>query len=162
MLSHLGYFTISERHINRTKPKMSWAAYITNMLDQSKDEQGCRHGDKGCILDKTGGSSWTPATEGAFCMNVQATEMKTLAGCINTSDFSNLLASGLHLEGVKYNVLRASAEDGVYAKKKENGSIWIKWSNKAIVVCHVTEDGQAGKVCDAVHKIAEYLKNVGY
>ena len=44
------------------KEKMSWNAYIDNLIAQSKDASGRNNIDKACIIDIDGSRPWTENT----------------------------------------------------------------------------------------------------
>lgn len=64
------------------------------------------------------------------------------------------------MEGTSYLFLR---EDGkmVNAKNKGYGALTMQSSNKAIVIGHCPEGGQAGNCNVAVARIADYLSELG-
>jgi len=105
------------------------------------------------------GSKWT--TDGhAKSLKITEQEIKTLANCVKSRDFSTLQANGVRVAGTKYQFLR-SAEDAVYAKKKEEGAVTIMWSKTALVIGWCPEGMQQGFVNKGVAVISEYLTSLG-
>lgn len=74
--------------------------------------------------------------------------------------FDVFMASGVFLEGVKYQFLRQE-DKTVYAKKKDCGSVTIQASKTAIVIAHCPDGKQQGMANKAVDGIVEYLESVG-
>ena len=71
------------------------------------------------------------------------------------------MASGVHVEGVKYQFLREEDGKVVFAKKKEHGAVTLQASKTAIVIGHTPEGSQQGNVNKGVAVIAEYLESLG-
>ena len=92
---------------------------------------------------------------------MQGTEGANIAKCLKSKDFTAFQASGIHVEGVKYQFLRE--EDGklVLGKKKESGAITMQASKTAIVIAHTPEGCQQGNTNKGVGVIAEYLESLG-
>lgn len=138
---------------------MSWDSYIDNLIAQSKDSNGQEHVDKAGIYGLDG-SHWTTAGH-ASALKIQGQEAQKVATCFTNEDFTPLQASGILLEGVKYQYLRE--EDGklILGKKKDHGAVSIQKSKTAMVIAHVPEGSQQGNANKAVGVIAEYLESLG-
>lgn len=76
-------------------------------------------------------------------------------------DFSAFMASGIWLEGTKYQFLREEDSKLVIGKKKDHGSITLQASKTAIVIGHCPEGGQQGNLNKGVAVIAEHLESLG-
>lgn len=138
---------------------MSWDSYIDNLVAQSKDASGHAHCDSACIISIDGGAKWT--TDAApQALKVTPGEAAAVAACFKSKNFTNLMSSGIHLVGVKYQFLRE--EDGklVLGKKKGNGAISMQCSKTAIVLGHCAEGDQQGNLNKAVGVIADYLETM--
>lgn len=138
---------------------MSWDGYIDNLVGQSKDAAGTNHCDKACIIGKDG-SKWTGDTHGQAC-KITAAEAATIGRCFKNNDFTPLMASGVRIEGEKYQFLREEDNKLVLAKKKDMGSITIQASKTALIIGHTAEGCQQGNTNKAVAVIADYLENQG-
>ncbi|KAH3741326.1 profilin-like [Dreissena polymorpha] len=133
---------------------MSWDSYLDNLVAQADG-----HADRAAIIGLDGGASWTTAGH-PNGIALQDGEGAKIAECFKRKDFSKFQASGVFLEGEKYQFLRE--EDGklVMAKKKDKGSMTLQSSKTAIVIGHCPEGGQQGSLNKAVAVIAEYLESV--
>jgi len=134
---------------------MSWDSYIDNLLGH-----GQGHADKAAIIGLDGGAPWTTVCDGKGLV-FQGTEAQVIAAALKSRDFTPLQASGIRVEGVKYQYLRE--EDGkiVLGKKKDEGAITCQASASAVVIAHTKEGQQQGNVNKAVAVIAEYLESLG-
>lgn len=70
------------------------------------------------------------------------------------------MASGVRLEGDKYQFLREVDGATVYAKAKGKGSVTLQASKTAIIIAHCPEEKQQGNANNAVDSIVEYLKGL--
>ena len=71
------------------------------------------------------------------------------------------MASGVHVDGLKYQFLREEDGKVVFAKKKEHGAVTLQASKTAIVIGHTPEGCQQGNVNKGVAVIADYLESLG-
>jgi profilin len=138
---------------------MSWDSYIDNLLAQSKDSSGIQHADKACIIGLDGGAAWT-TNDHCAALKMTATESAAVAKCFKNKDFSPFMASGLYIEGLKYQFLREEDNKLVLAKKKGSGSLTLQCSKTAIVIAHCPEGNQQGNINKGVAVIAEYLESM--
>lgn len=134
---------------------MSWDSYIDNLLGHA---QG--NADKAAIIGLDGGASWTTVHNGAGIV-VSPEEGANIANAFKSKNFTTFQASGIRIEGCKYQFLRE--EDGklVLGKMKEKGAITLQASASAIVIGHTKEGSQQGNTNKAVAVIAEYLESLG-
>ena len=131
-----------------------WDTYIDNVIGHSQGE--C---DKACIIGLDGGAKWTSDNH-ASSFKISQQEATAIAAVMNSEDFSPFQASGITIEGLKYQFLRQ--DDGVVlAKKKDNGAVTLQKSVTAIVIGHTKNGGQQGSTNKAVNVIAEYLLSLG-
>lgn len=139
---------------------MSWDSYIDNLISQSKDASGTTHASKAAIIGIDGGAPWTTAGH-ANAIKGNPSEYAAIAKCFKSGDFGSMMASGIHLEGIKFQFLRV--EDGkiVFGKKKDHGACTLQASKTAIVIGLTPEGGQQGNCNKAVSVIAEYLESLG-
>ncbi|NES19246.1 MAG: DNA primase [Symploca sp. SIO3E6] len=137
----------------------SWDNYIDNLINQTRDASGQAHADKACIIGLNDGSSWTTSGH-PNALKLSSQEAEKIASVFRSGDFTSFMASGIHIEGVKYQFLRE--EDGlvVYGKKKEHGSVTLQKSKTAIVIAHSPEGSQQGNLNKGVGVIAEYLESL--
>ena len=139
---------------------MSWDSYIDTMVAYSQKGEGF-HLDTGCIIG-TNGAKWT--TDGhPKALKITPEQAVTVATAFSSKKFDDFYTTGLTIEGVKYNFLRA--DEGEYttlnAKKKDFGAIYAQNTKSAIVIGHCPEGQQAGQCATAVGKICDYLTSVG-
>jgi len=132
---------------------MSWDQYLDSIIAYAPAD--C---DKAAIIGKDG-SIWTTAANGKG-MNVMAAEAATLGKACASNEFSGLQASGIYLEGEKYQFLRAQ-ETLILGKKKDKGAVSCQSSNTAVVIGHTKEGGSQGNTNKGVSAIAEYLHSLG-
>lgn len=133
---------------------MSWDSYIDNLIGHTKGQA-----DRACIIG-IDGSKWT--TDGhPLALKISPTEAQNIAQCFQSGDFSTFMASGIHIEGVKYQFLREEEQKLVLGKKKDRGAITLQKSQTAIVIAHCEEGCQQGNVNKGVAVIAEYLESLG-
>merc|ERR1711972_542446 len=130
-----------------------WDSYIDNLIGHSVGQ--C---DKACIIGLDGGAKWTSDNH-ARAFKISQQEATAIAAVMNSSDFTPFQANGITIEGVKYRFLRED-EGVVLGKKKDNGSISLEKSGKAIVIGHTKDGGQQGSTNKAVNVIAEYLSTM--
>ncbi|XP_020621626.1 profilin isoform X2 [Orbicella faveolata] len=139
---------------------MSWDSYIDNLIAQTKDASGETHCDRACIIGLDGGAAWTTAGH-ANALKLQDPEGPNIAKCFKSKDFTAFMASGVFVEGIKYQFLREEDKKLVLGKKKGNGAITLQSSKTAIVIGHCQEGGQQGNANKGVAVIAEYLESLG-
>lgn len=138
---------------------MSWDSYIDNLIAQTKEASGTTHADRACIIGIDGGAKWT--TDGhANALQISPTEAANIARCFKSKDFTSFMASGIVVEGVKYQFLREEDKKVVYGKKKSEGAITLQSSKTAIVIAHCPEGAQQGNINKGVSVIAEYLEGM--
>jgi profilin len=134
-----------------------WDAYIDNLIAYCRDGTGDSHCDKGCIIGLNG-SKWTSDTH-KNALKISQPEATSVAGCFTSKNFSVFQASGIMIEGQKYQFLRE--EDGklVLAKKKGTGGLTLQATKTAIVIAHCPEGKQQGNVNKGTASIADYLES---
>ena len=71
------------------------------------------------------------------------------------------MASGIRVEGIKYQFLRVDG-NAAYGKKKDYGSVTLQATQKAVIIVHCPEGGQQGNANKATNAVAEYMESVGY
>ncbi|KAK9459313.1 profilin [Lipomyces oligophaga] len=126
---------------------MSWQAYIENLT-------GSRNVDKAAIYSKAGDSVW--AKSAGF--EIAASEISEIRDGFDNP--TGLQTKGLHVEGVKYFLLR-SDERSIYGKKGAEGLIIVR-TKQAILVAHYPDGVQPGNATKIVEQLADYLISVGY
>ncbi|ESN93631.1 hypothetical protein HELRODRAFT_115501 [Helobdella robusta] len=133
-----------------------WDSYIDNLIAHCKDCKGESHCDKGSIIGFNG-AKWTSDTH-KNALKITQAEATTIGASFTSKNFSNFQASGIVVEGQKYQFLRE--EDGklVLAKSKGLGGLTLQASKTAIVIGHCPEGKQQGNVNKGVANIAEYLE----
>lgn len=115
--------------------------------------------DKGQIISLDGGATWiTPNYPGS--LQITRVEGEKIAYAMKNSDFTDLQANGIFLEGVKYQFLREDSKV-CFAKRKEYGSITIQKSKSAVVIGRTPEGKIQGNSNKAVGVIADYLESIG-
>ncbi|KAF9963896.1 hypothetical protein BGZ70_007116 [Mortierella alpina] len=126
---------------------MSWQTYVdSNLVGTGKVAKAAIFG-----LD---GSLW--ATSADF--KVGGEEVKNLIA--GFADTDNIAAKGLYFEGVKFVLLRSSA-DSIYARQGANGVCCCKTA-KAVIVGYYNENIQSGDCTVTVEGLADYLRNSGF
>lgn len=132
---------------------MSWDSYIENLIAHGKGNI-----DRASIIGLNGGGKWTTLKE----VKLTADETAKIAKAFTSKDFGPFQASGVMIEGQKYQYL--SQQDGkiVFAKKKDFGSITMQSSKQAIVIGHTPEGMNQGTAAVAVATIADYLEGQNY
>jgi profilin len=73
---------------------------------------------------------------------------------------SQLQASGLHLQGQKYFLLKAD-DRSIYGKHDAEGIIAVR-TKQTILIGHYPSGVQAGEATTIVEKLADYLISVGF
>ncbi|CAH6720313.1 profilin [[Candida] jaroonii] len=126
---------------------MSWQAYTDNLISTGKIDQAA-------LYSRAGDSLW--AQSNGFQLDAQ--EITELARGFD--DPSQLQASGLHLKGVKYFLLKAD-ERSIYGKQEQTGVVCVR-TKQAILVAHYPAGVVAGDATMVVEKLATYLIGVGY
>lgn len=133
---------------------MSWDGYIDSILGGAKGSA-----DQACIIGLNGGP-WTTAAH-ANNLNLQGTEAQTIAGAMNSNDFTTFQANGIMIAGQKYRFLRSDPDEGlVLGKLKDSGSITIQKSDTAVVMGHTAEGKQQADTNIGVKAIVDYLKGM--
>ena len=140
--------------------KMSWDSYIDNLIGHSKTGDGNAHVDKAGIFSIDGGAPWTTA-HGGIGFVPQGSEMSTIASCLKSKSYDALYASGIKLEGQKYQFLRVEDDKILLGKMKGFGAVTCQATKTAIVAAHCKEGCQHGIANKAVAVIAEYLESLG-
>ena len=110
---------------------MSWDSYIDNLIGHTSG--AC---DKACIIGKDG-SKWTTDAN-PKSLQITAAEAQTLGRCMSTGDYTPLQASGILIEGIKYQFLRGE-ENLALGKKKDHGALTIQCTKTACVIGHTAE-----------------------
>jgi len=132
---------------------MSWDGYLDNLAGHCAGAM-----DKGAIIGFDG-SKWT--TDGhAMSLKITPAEAKTIGAAMQSQEFSSFQASGIFIEGLKYQFLRGE-ETIVLGKKKDHGAITLQASKTAVVIAHQIEGKSPGLVNKGVGVIAEYLESLG-
>jgi len=85
----------------------------------------------------------------------------TIAGAFKSRNFTGFQASGVWIEGQKYQFLREEDSKLVLCKKKDHGAFTLQASKTAVVIGHTIEGSQQGNVNKAVGVIADYLDSLG-
>jgi len=137
---------------------MSWDSYIDNLLAQTKDASGQTHCDKACIIGLDG-SPWT-TTGHANAIKLAGGEGAKIGACFKSKNFSEMMASGVLIEGTKYQFLREEEGKFVLGKKKDMGAVTLQSSKTAVVIGHTKEGCQQGNTNKGVSVIAEYLESL--
>jgi len=75
-------------------------------------------------------------------------------------DPSGLQATGLHIKGQKYFLLK-NDERSIYGRHETEGIIAVK-TKQAILIAHYPPGVEAGEATLIVEKLADYLISVGY
>jgi len=132
---------------------MSWDSYIDNLLGHTGG-----HADKACIIGKDG-SVWT-TSDHASSIKLSGEEAANIGRVFTSADFTAFQASGIVVEGVKYQFLRGD-ENLVLAKRKDFGALTLQSSKTAIVIGHTMEGSSQGDTNKGVAVIAEYLDSLG-
>jgi profilin len=71
-----------------------------------------------------------------------------------------LQATGLHVQGQKYFLLRAD-ERSIYGKHEGEGILAVR-TKQTILIGHYPSGVQAGEATTIVEKLADYLISVGF
>ncbi|KAJ2956249.1 hypothetical protein NQZ79_g7873 [Umbelopsis isabellina] len=126
---------------------MSWQAYVdTNLLGSGQITQAGIYGAQG--------GQW--AASSGF--QVSPTELQAIQQ--GFSDSSNLQASGVHVNNVKYMFLR-SDDRSIYGKKGNGGVVIVK-TVQAILVGVYDDKVTPGNATKVVEGLADYLISVNY
>lgn len=132
---------------------MSWDSYIDNLLGHTAG-----HADKAAIVGMDG-SKWTSDVH-ANALKLSANEAAAIGKAMQSGEFGNFQASGVYVEGVKYQYLRHEEGKVVLAKKKDMGAITMQKSKTSVVIGHTIEGKQQGSTNKGVAVIAEYLESL--
>lgn len=126
---------------------MSWQAYTDNLTSTGKI-------DKAALYSRAGDSLW--AQSNGFQLDTK--EIGEIAAGFD--DPSQLQATGLHVLGEKYFLLRAD-ERSIYGKQDAQGVVCVR-TKQAILLAHYPPSIVAGDATTVVEKLANYLISVGY
>nr|AEH41492.1 profilin II [Endocarpon pusillum] len=130
---------------------MSWQAYVDQSL------VGTGHVDKAAIFNTEGTSCW--ATSKDFKLSPQ--ELREVVTAYNdTNEPKAVQATGLHLAGEKYFVIKAD-EKSLYGKKGKEGVVIVK-TKQTLLITHYPETVQPGQAATVVEKLGDYLVGTGY
>lgn len=130
---------------------MSWQAYVDQSL------VGTGHVDKAAIFNTEGTSCW--ATSKDFKLSPQ--ELREVVSAYNdTNDPKAVQATGLHLAGEKFFVIKAD-EKSLYGKKGKEGVVIVK-TKQTLLITHYPETVQPGQAVTVVEKLGDYLVGTGY
>ncbi|XP_074646468.1 profilin-like isoform X1 [Tubulanus polymorphus] len=138
---------------------MSWDSYIDNLIEQAPNDV-----DKVWIGGKDG-KPWTSSDHAhSFTLGeIEVDDVINIARACDGGDASTLQAGGVHLNGVKFQFLRADEADKmVLAKKKDQGYVTACTSKTAVVIVIGKETSRLqGNVNKAVKVITEHLESSG-
>lgn len=126
---------------------MSWQAYTDNLISTGKI-------DKAALYSRAGDSLWAQSNN----FQLDGKEITEIAKGFD--DPSELQATGLHVLGVKYFLLRAD-ERSIYGRQDTQGVICVR-TKQAILLAHYPPTTVAGDATAVVEKLADYLISVGY
>lgn len=126
---------------------MSWQAYVDNLISSGKVDQAA-------IYSRAGDSVWAQSSG----FNVSAPEIAEIARGFD--DPSQLRTSGLHIQGLKYFLLRAD-DRSIYGKKDDTGIIAVR-TKQAILIAHYKAPTQPGEATKIVEQLGDYLISVNY
>lgn len=130
------------------------------MIKKSNSSKGEENIDKGVIIGKDGGAPWTsPSHPNAF--RISSTESDKIAVCFKRKEFKECFASGVVIEGVKYQFLKENDGEIVYAQMIGQGSVTLQSSKTAIVIAHCPDGREQDMANKAVDFIVTYLKSLG-
>lgn len=79
---------------------------------------------------------------------------------MSKKNFTTFQASGVRINGTKYQFLREEDEKIVLAKKKDVGSITMQASKTAVIIGFCPEGKQQGNLNKAVGAVADYLESL--
>uniref|UniRef100_A0A060T3S8 Profilin n=1 Tax=Blastobotrys adeninivorans TaxID=409370 RepID=A0A060T3S8_BLAAD len=126
---------------------MSWQAYVDNLL-------GSGSVDQAALYSRAGDSVWAKSAN----FEVSAPEINEIAKGFD--DSSQLQASGLHVQGQKYFMLRAD-DRSIYGKLNDTGIVAVR-TKQALLIAHYSAPTQPGEATKVVEQLADYLISVGY
>lgn len=138
---------------------MSWDSYLDNLIAHTKDNTGTAHADRCCIIGLDTGAPWN-SSGCANALKLQGQEGINIARCFKSKDFTSMMASGIFVEGEKYQFLREEDKKLALGKKKDFGAITMQCAKTAVVIGHTKEGCQQGNVNKGVAVIAEYLESM--
>lgn len=142
MRDHINVWNVTVKQIT-----MSWQAYTDNLISTGKI-------DKAALYSRAGDSLW--AQTNGFQLDQK--EIGEIAKGFD--DPSQLQATGLHVLGVKYFLLRAD-ERSIYGRQDTQGVIFVR-TTQTILLAHYPPTTVAGDATAVVEKLADYLISVGY
>ena len=122
-------------------------AYTDNLLATSKL-------DKAVIYSRAGDSVW--ATSGGLAL--QPNEIQEIVTGFDNP--TGLQSNGLHIQGQKYMLLRAS-DRSIYGRHDAEGVICVR-TKQTILIAHYPGTVQAGEATKIVEQLADYLISVQY
>ena len=136
---------------------MSWDSYIDNVIGHAKGQ----HIDRAIIFGQDG-APWTSAGH-ANAVKAQGNELKVIADEMKKNQNHGFGATGIRVEGIKYQFLRHDPDHNiVYGKKKGEGAITVEATKAGCILAHCPEGMQHGICNSAVHTVAQYLVSLGY
>ncbi|KAI9475732.1 MAG: profilin [Benjaminiella poitrasii] len=126
---------------------MSWQAYVdNNLVGTGQVSQAAIYGLNGGEWAKSAG------------FQVKPSEVQEIIGAFSNADY--VRANGVHVNGVKYLLLRAD-ERSIYGKKNSDGVCIVKTS-QAFLVGTYKEGIQPGNCTKIVEGLADYLISTGF
>lgn len=126
---------------------MSWKAYVDNLIGSGKVDQAA-------LYSRAGDSVWAQSAN----FDASAPEIQEVAKGFD--DASQLQASGLHIHGQKYFLLRAD-DRSIYGKHEDTGIVAVR-TKQALLIAHYAAPTQPGEATKVVEQLADYLISVGY
>ncbi|ERF76769.1 hypothetical protein EPUS_02308 [Endocarpon pusillum Z07020] len=152
---------------------MSWQAYVDQSL------VGTGHVDKAAIFNTEGTSCWATSKDfkpsstppanlhrGTQLISLRdpqlsPQELREVVTAYNdTNEPKAVQATGLHLAGEKYFVIKAD-EKSLYGKKGKEGVVIVK-TKQTLLITHYPETVQPGQAATVVEKLGDYLVGTGY
>lgn len=126
---------------------MSWQGYIDNIIGSGKV-------DKAAIYSRAGDSVWAQSSG----FDVSAGEIAEIAK--GFEDPTALRTSGLHIQGVKYFLLKAD-DRSIYGKKDDTGIVAVR-TKQAILIAHYSPPTQPGEATKVAEQLGDYLIGFNY
>jgi len=135
---------------------MSWDAYVDNIIQQTGDPRGDKHCDRAAIIGLDGGALWTATSPS--CLKITAQEGAAIAACFKSNNFTSFQASGIYVEGLKYQFLRQD-DTAIFGRHKDQG-LTLQKTKTAIVCGHMPSGKQQGFLNKGVDVVAKYLESM--
>ena len=110
--------------------------------------------DKAVLYSRAGDAVW--ATSGGIVLSVN--EISSIA--TGFDDPSNLQSNGLHIQSLKFMLLRAD-DRSIYGRHDAEGVICVR-TKQTILIAHYPANVQAGEATKIVEQLADYLISVQY